>query len=63
MMAPIFSCRRIWRINIRPVHGLKTRAVASYASQTQPIPPDRDPALPQGFTDAFLGGDEYLFEW
>lgn len=63
MWEPIFSCRRIWRVDIRQVRGLKSLAIASYASQTQPIPPDIAPALPYGFVRAFLGGAEYLFEW
>ena len=63
LLAPIISCQKIWRVNIRPVRGLKSRAIASYTSQIQAIPPDTEPALPLGFTTMFLGGDEYLFEW
>jgi LmbE family N-acetylglucosaminyl deacetylase len=57
------SCRRIWRVDIRAVREKKARALASYASQTLPISPQLDPALPPGFSAMFLGGSEYFFEW
>jgi LmbE family N-acetylglucosaminyl deacetylase len=63
LLGPLFSCRRIWRADIRPVLEMKVRALASYSSQALPIPPQLDPALPPGFAAMFLGGDEYFFEW
>ncbi len=63
MAAPILSCRNVWRVDFRPVRNLKGRAITSYASQTLPIPPETNPALPPGFAGMFLGGDEYFFEW
>ena len=62
MLPFIFSHRAIWRVDIRSTRHLKARAIATYASQTQPIPPDTKPALPQGFAEMFLGGSEYFFE-
>jgi LmbE family N-acetylglucosaminyl deacetylase len=63
LLSPLFSCRRIWRVDIKPVLEMKVRALASYSSQTLPIPPQLDPALPPGFASMFLGGSEYFFEW
>ena len=36
--------------------------MASYSSQTDPIPPETSPALPLGFASLFLGREEFLFE-
>jgi LmbE family N-acetylglucosaminyl deacetylase len=63
LLGPLLSCRRIWRVEINSVLKMKARALASYSSQTLPIPPQLDPALPPGFATMFLGGGEYFFEW
>jgi LmbE family N-acetylglucosaminyl deacetylase len=62
LLGPMFKCRRVWRIDIRGVLDAKARAIASYASQTDPIAPDTAPALPLGFAPMFLCGEEFLFE-
>ncbi len=62
LLGPMFTSRRVWRTDIRDLIDLKARAVASYATQTNPIPPDTDPALPPGFASMFLCGEEFLFE-
>jgi LmbE family N-acetylglucosaminyl deacetylase len=62
LLRPMFACRTVWRIDIRGVLDVKARAIASYASQTDPIAPDPLPALPLGFASMFLCGEEYLFE-
>jgi len=62
LMEPLATCRRVWRVDTRPVQGAKARALRAYASQTDPIPPDVSAALPEGFTAQFLCGEEYLFE-
>jgi LmbE family N-acetylglucosaminyl deacetylase len=56
------SCRRVWRVDISSVLGIKERALAEYRSQTEPIPPDSSSALPPGFIPMFLDDAEYLFE-
>jgi LmbE family N-acetylglucosaminyl deacetylase len=63
LLGPALSCGRIWRVDIRSVASMKARALASYASQTLPVAPQLDPALPLGFADMFLGDSEYFFEW
>jgi LmbE family N-acetylglucosaminyl deacetylase len=63
LLGPMLSCRRIWRVEIGAVLDVKARALASYASQTLPIAPQLDSALPPGFSQMFLGGGEYFFEW
>ncbi len=62
MLGPMFTCRRVWRVDLRDVRDAKARAIASYASQTIPIPPETSPALPPGFASMFLGNEEFLFE-
>jgi LmbE family N-acetylglucosaminyl deacetylase len=54
--------QRIWRVDVRSTLGPKEHAIAYYASQTKPLPPDTDPALPEGFALMFLGGYEFYFE-
>jgi LmbE family N-acetylglucosaminyl deacetylase len=54
--------RRVWRVDLGEDRAAKARAVASYVSQTLPIPPDTKSALPQGFADMFLGSTEFFFE-
>jgi LmbE family N-acetylglucosaminyl deacetylase len=53
---------RIWRVDVRSVHEAKAAALACYVSQTKAIPPDTDPALPEGFALMFLGRYEYYIE-
>jgi LmbE family N-acetylglucosaminyl deacetylase len=62
LMRPMLTARRVWRLDLREVLALKARAVACYASQTEPIPPDAAAALPAGFAPMFLCGEEYFFE-
>lgn len=62
LLGPMLRSRRVWRLDLRDVRDAKARAIASYASQTEPIAPDTAPALPPGFASMFLCGEEYLFE-
>jgi len=62
LLRPMITCRRIWRVDLREVRDVKARAMASYSSQTDPIPPETSPALPLGFASLFLGREEFLFE-
>jgi len=57
-----FDYRKVWRVELGDVLPLKARAIASYRSQTFPIPPDTAPALPPGFASMFQDGDEFLLE-
>jgi LmbE family N-acetylglucosaminyl deacetylase len=52
----------VWRLDLRDALELKARAIASYASQTSPIPPETSPALPPEFASLFLCGEEFFFE-
>jgi LmbE family N-acetylglucosaminyl deacetylase len=56
------TVQRIWRVDVRSTLGPKAHAMACYASQTKPLPPDTDPALPEGFALMFLGGYEFYIE-
>jgi LmbE family N-acetylglucosaminyl deacetylase len=58
----MLASRRVWRVDLRDVRAAKARAIASYASQTEPIAPDTAPAVPPGFAAMFLCGEEFLFE-
>lgn len=62
LLGPMLQCRRVWRLDLRDVMDVKARAIASYVSQTEPIPPETTPALPPGFASLFLCGEEFLFE-
>jgi LmbE family N-acetylglucosaminyl deacetylase len=63
LLAPsILTSRRIWRVDISSTKAAKANAIACYASQTRPIPPDSDPALPEGFALMFLGRYEFFVE-
>ncbi len=62
-LAPLLlGPQRIWRVDVRPALRAKADAVACYASQTRPLPPDTDPALPEGFALMFLRRYEFFFE-
>jgi LmbE family N-acetylglucosaminyl deacetylase len=62
LLGPMLASRRVWRVDLRDFRVAKARAIASYASQTEPIAPDTAPALPAGFAAMFLCGEEFLFE-
>jgi LmbE family N-acetylglucosaminyl deacetylase len=53
---------RVWRVDLEGAYPLKQRAVASYVSQTMPIPPETSSALPYGFSSFFESLDEFFFE-
>lgn len=58
----VATFQRIWRVDVRSTLGAKAHAMACYASQTKPLPPDTDPALPEGFALMFLRGYEFYIE-
>jgi LmbE family N-acetylglucosaminyl deacetylase len=58
----LFTCRSVWRVEIGSALDAKRAAVASYVSQTLPVPPDTAPALPLGFASMFLGKREFFLE-
>lgn len=62
LLGPMLTSRRVWRLDLREVRETKARAIASYTSQTSPIPPETSPALPPDFASLFLCGEEFLFE-
>ena len=62
MLKSSFMCRRVWRVELGSARNIKVRAMASYASQTLPIPPDTAAALPSGFESMFHGDEEFVLE-
>jgi N-acetylglucosamine malate deacetylase 1 len=58
----LFAYRKVWRVELGSTRDLKGIALASYASQTLPIPPESSPVLPQGFVSMFLGAEEFFLE-
>jgi LmbE family N-acetylglucosaminyl deacetylase len=62
MVRPLLRSRRIWRTDHFGYEPLKAAAVAAYRSQTQPMPPWREPVLSPEFVEAFTPSVEYLFE-
>jgi LmbE family N-acetylglucosaminyl deacetylase len=58
----IFAPQKIWRLDVLSARTAKADAMACYSSQTKPIPPDTDPALPEGFALMFLGRYEFYIE-
>jgi LmbE family N-acetylglucosaminyl deacetylase len=62
LLKPLLTSRNVWRVALEDLLPIKARAVGSYTSQTLPIPPETDPAFPEGFASMFLFGDEYFFE-
>ena len=55
-------CRKVWRVDLGNARDIKARAMASYVSQTLPIPPDTRAALPSGFESMFHGPEEFVLE-
>lgn len=62
LLGAMSGYRKVWRVDLGEARVAKARAVAAYVSQTQPIPPDTEPALPPGFAAMFLGREEFLLE-
>jgi N-acetylglucosamine malate deacetylase 1 len=58
----LLAYRKVWRVELGSTRDLKGIALASYASQTLPIPPQSTPALPPGFVSMFLGKEEFFLE-
>lgn len=62
LLPAVFGSPKVWRANVSSVREVKARAMACYSSQMRPIPPDLDPALPEGFAAMFLGRYEFFVE-
>ncbi len=56
------AARRVWRSGLGECRGAKAAAIAAYASQTEPLAPQTEAALPPGFAASFDTGAEYFFE-
>lgn len=52
----------VWRGDFRSAAAQKTRSLAVFTSQTEPLPPWTEPALPRGFAAFFASGEEFFFE-
>jgi LmbE family N-acetylglucosaminyl deacetylase len=62
LMRPLVSSRRVWRMGFPGYEHLKARALGSYRTQMEPVPPWTEPVLPAGFASCFLSGEEFFFE-
>jgi N-acetylglucosamine malate deacetylase 1 len=62
LLNPLVTCRRVWRVDFGAMLATKKKAMASYRSQIQPIPPDSLPALQPEFVAMLMNGPEFLFE-
>jgi LmbE family N-acetylglucosaminyl deacetylase len=62
LVPTVFGSASVWRVGLDGVREVKAQAVACYASQLQPLPPDIYSALPEGFASMFLGAHEFFFE-
>ncbi|MGC4072653.1 MAG: PIG-L family deacetylase [Nibricoccus sp.] len=58
----IFSRARILRCHFPRQRGAKRAAMGCYRSQTEPLPPWKHSALPEGFVALFSAPEEYFFE-
>jgi LmbE family N-acetylglucosaminyl deacetylase len=58
----VAASRCVWRVDLGDARKSKLEAIQRYASQTLPIPPDREPVLPPEFTSEFMDSSEYYFE-
>lgn len=56
------SPQAVWRQASGSYIEAKRRMFLCYPSQTEPVPPWRDPALPRGFAEAFDQPEEFFFE-
>jgi LmbE family N-acetylglucosaminyl deacetylase len=57
-----FSSARVFRCSFPEQLATKHAAMVSYRSQTEPLPPWKHSALPEGFVALFSAPEEYFFE-
>lgn len=62
ILRSMFAYKHVWRVELGDARDVKALAMASYVSQSLPIPPETTSALPPGFASMFLGKEEFLFE-
>jgi LmbE family N-acetylglucosaminyl deacetylase len=62
LIRPVLTYKAVWRVGLGDAIGLKAAAIAAYASQTHPIPPETLPSLPDGFAQMFLQREEFFLE-
>jgi LmbE family N-acetylglucosaminyl deacetylase len=62
LIRPLFTCRRVWRMDFRGHENVKRQALAAYASQVQPSPPWGKAVLSPEFVSFFLSPEEFFFE-
>jgi LmbE family N-acetylglucosaminyl deacetylase len=62
LVPTVLGSASVWRVGLDGVREVKAQAMACYASQLQPLPPDVYSALPEGFASMFLGAHEFFFE-
>jgi LmbE family N-acetylglucosaminyl deacetylase len=62
LIRPLFTCRRVWRLDFRGHENVKRQALAAYASQVQPEPPWEKAILSHEFVSFFSSPEEFFFE-
>ena len=62
LVRPLLTSRRVWRAVLGRQIDTKIAALASYASQTRPLPPETKPVIPEDFASEFTVPEEYFFE-
>jgi LmbE family N-acetylglucosaminyl deacetylase len=62
LVKPLFRSHRIWRARFPSLAGAKRRALAAYASQTEPTPPWEQRVLSPEFVSFFSTDEEFFFE-
>jgi len=58
----LVSSARVYRCRFPKQHAQKLAAMSAYRSQTDPLPPQKHAALPEGFVALFSAREEYFFE-
>lgn len=62
LIPPLLRSRAVWRVEFSGYAAQKHRAIAAYATQTEPTPPWPQAVLPSGFLSFFFSGEEFFFE-
>ena len=62
LLRPLWSAKRIHRLDTRQLRALKERALRCYLTQIEPLEPDTAPVLSEGFLKFFTNFAEYYFE-
>jgi LmbE family N-acetylglucosaminyl deacetylase len=62
LIRPLFTVRKVWRNDFRGYEHIKKQALATYASQVEPVPPWTNPVLSSEFVSFFSSPEEFFFQ-